>query len=118
MAKEKHIQTKIGGPNLPAVTSKYDPEYKKRRYDLLDELKYQPYRNFIRNNLAEKLVKTLRVDKIDAFRKSLGFNVIDVFNTKEQSVLETIEEVFEGENIQTQYSVLGYWIDLEVEIVQ
>ena len=32
--------------------------------------------------------------------------------TKEQSVLKSIIEVFEGENMQTQYSVLDYKIDL------
>ena len=32
--------------------------------------------------------------------------------TKEQSVLKSIMEVFEGENMQTQYCVLGYKIDL------
>ena len=32
--------------------------------------------------------------------------------TKEQSVLKSITEVFEGENMQTQYSVLDYKIGL------
>ena len=32
--------------------------------------------------------------------------------TKEQSVLKSIKDAFEEENMQTQYSVLGYKIDL------
>ena len=36
----------------------------------------------------------------------------DIFLTKGQSVLKSIMEVFEGENMQTQYSALGYKIDL------
>ena len=32
--------------------------------------------------------------------------------TKEQSVLKPVMDAFEGENMQTQYSVLGYKIDL------
>ena len=32
--------------------------------------------------------------------------------TKEQSVLKSVMDAFEGENVQTQYSVLGYRIDL------
>ena len=32
--------------------------------------------------------------------------------TKEQSVLKSVMDVFEGENMQTQYSVLGYRINL------
>ena len=35
-----------------------------------------------------------------------------MINSKEQAVLGVIEDVFEGENIQTKYSVLGYRIDL------
>ena len=33
-------------------------------------------------------------------------------NTKEQTVINSIKDAFEGENMQTQYSVLGYRIDL------
>ena len=32
--------------------------------------------------------------------------------TKEQSVLKSVMDAFERENVQTQYSVLGYRIDL------
>ena len=33
-------------------------------------------------------------------------------NTKEQSVINSIKAAFEGEDMQTQYSVLSYRIDL------
>ena len=33
-------------------------------------------------------------------------------NTKEQTVLKPIKDAFEGEDMQTQYSVLGYRIDI------
>ena len=33
-------------------------------------------------------------------------------NTKEQSVISAIKDAFEEENMQTQYSVLGYRVDL------
>ena len=36
----------------------------------------------------------------------------DVINTKEQTVISTIQDAFEGENMQTQYTVLDYRIDL------
>ena len=35
-----------------------------------------------------------------------------MINTKEQTVLESIKDAFDGENMQTQYSVLGYRINL------
>ena len=46
------------------------------------------------------------------FRSKLGFNQYDITLTKEQSVLKSVMDAFEGENMQTQYSVVGYRIDL------
>ena len=53
-----------------------------------------------------------RTDKSCSFKKKLGFKLYDVINTKEQTIINSIKDTFEGENIQTQYSVLGYRIDL------
>ena len=35
-----------------------------------------------------------------------------MINTKEQTVLKSIKDAFEGEDMQTQYTVIGYRIDL------
>ena len=53
-----------------------------------------------------------RTDQSCNLKRNLGFRLDDVINTKEQSVLNSIKDTFEGENIQNQYSVLGYRIDL------
>ena len=45
-------------------------------------------------------------------KRNLGFRLHDVINTKEQSVLNLIKGAFEGKNVQTQYTVLNYRIDL------
>ena len=50
--------------------------------------------------------------KLIEFRSKLGFNQYDITLTKEQSVLKSVMDVFEEENMQTQYRVLGYRIDL------
>ena len=46
------------------------------------------------------------------FRSKPGFNQYDITLTKEQSVLKSVTDAFDGENMQTQYSDLGYRIDL------
>ena len=46
------------------------------------------------------------------FKRNLGFKLHDVINCKEQTVLESIKDAFEGEDMQTQYTVIGYRIDL------
>ena len=53
-----------------------------------------------------------RTDESCNLKRNLGFKLHDVINTKEQTVLESIKNAFEGEDMQTQYSVLGYRIDL------
>ena len=53
-----------------------------------------------------------RTDKSCSIKRNLGFKLHDVINTTEQTVINSIKDVFEGENMQTQYSVLGYRIDL------
>ena len=49
------------------------------------------------------------------FRKRLGFKQYDVILTKEQSVITKIMSLFEGENMQTQYKILSYKIDLYLD---
>ena len=53
-----------------------------------------------------------RTDESCSLKRNLGFNLHDVTNAKEQTVLKSIKDAFEGEDMQTQYSVLGYRIDL------
>ena len=62
---EKPIETEIGHSNLPVVTNKYEQKHKKCRFELVDERKYQPFRGFISNDLAEKIVEILGTNKID-----------------------------------------------------
>ena len=109
---EKHIEEKLGHKNLPAITNKYDQAYKKHRYELVNETKKQPNRRFLRSDLALKAIMGFRTDESCNLKRNLGFRLHDVINTKEQTVLESIKDAFEGEDMQTQYSVLGYRIDL------
>ena len=52
-----------------------------------------------------------RTDKSCSLKKKV-FKLHDAINTKEQTIIKSIKAAFEGENIQTQYSVLGYRTDL------
>ena len=49
-----------------------------------------------------------RTDKSCSFKtKKLGFQLYDVIDTKEQTIINSMKDAFEGENIQTQYSATG-----------
>ena len=53
-----------------------------------------------------------RADESCNLKRNLGLKLYDVINTKEQTVIESIKNAFEGEKMETQYSILGYRIDL------
>ena len=105
---EKHINEQLGHKNLPAITNKF----KKHRYELVDEPIKQPNRRFLRIDLALKIRMDCRTDESYTLKRNLGFNLRDVIITKEQAVLRSIKDAFEGEDMQTQYAVIGYIIDL------
>ena len=104
---EKHIEKQLGHKNLPAIT-KYDKIYKKHRYEPIK----QKIEDFLRIHLALKTIVDCRTDESCSLKRNLGFNLHDVINTKEQTVLRSIKDAFEGEDMQTQYTVIGYRIDL------
>ena len=108
---ERHTQKQLGLKNLPALSSKYDKEYKKQRSEL-NESTNQPHRRFIQVDLALKIIMNSRTDESCKFKKKLGFALHDVISTKEQTVICAIKDAFEGENMQTQYIVLRYRIEL------
>ena len=53
-----------------------------------------------------------KTDESYNLKRNLGLRLYDVINTKEQTVTNSIKDAFEGENIRTKYSVIGYRTDL------
>ena len=86
--------------------------YKKHKYELVNEAKKQLNRRFLCSDLALKIILDCRTDESCNFKRNLGFRLHDVINTKEQTVLESIKNAFEREDMEIQYSVLGYRIDI------
>ena len=99
---EKHVEQQLGHKNLWAVTNKYDEEYRKHRYELMDESIKQSHRRFIRSNLALEIIIDCRTDESCNLKRNLGFRLHDVINTKEQTVINSIKDAFKGENMQIQ----------------
>ena len=104
---EKHVEEKLGHENLPVIKNRYDSVFKKRRHELADKPKKQPNRRFLRSDLALKLIMDCRTDESCNLKRNLGLGIHDVIKTKEQTVINSIKDALEGENIKTQYSDLG-----------
>ena len=95
---------------MQEITITYDSDHRKHRYEIVDQPQKQPNIIFINTELAAKVIMDCRTTAAHKFRTKLGFREY-VILTKEQSVLTKIMSSFEGENIQTQYNVLGqYWL--------
>ena len=50
------------------------------------------------------MIMDCRTDESCNLKRNLGFTLHDVFNTNEQTVINSIKYGFEGENMQTQYT--------------
>ena len=96
---ERHVQQQLGHKNLPAITNKYDEKYKKHRSEL-NESKKQSCRRSICNDLALKIIMDCKTDESCNLKRNLGFTLHDVINTKEQTVINSIKDAFEGEDMQ------------------
>ena len=96
---EKHIEKKLGHRSLPATTMKYDPVYKKRRYELVNRPKRKPSRRFLRSDLALKVLMDCRTDELCHLKRNLGFS-IHVINTKEQTIINSIKDASEAEDMK------------------
>ena len=109
---EKHIEEGLDHRHLREITAKCNSNHRKHRYELVEEQKKQINRIFINTKLAVKVITDYRTTSTHKFRTRLRFKQYDVILIKEQSVLTKIMRSFEGENIQKQYKVLSYRIDL------
>ena len=74
--------------------------YKKHRHELVEKPKKQPNRRFLLSDLALKVIMDCRTDESCNLKRNLGFKLHDLINTKEQTVINSIKDEFEKEDIQ------------------
>ena len=98
---EKQEEEILGHSNLPVITNKYDPVFKKRRYELVDEPKKQRNRRFLHCDFPLKVIMDCRTDESCNLKKNLGFRLHNLINTQEKTELKPIKDAFEGEYMKT-----------------
>ena len=103
----------MGICKLAVITRRFPPKYRKHRCELVDEPKKQSNIIFLHEGLAIKIIMDCRVDNglTRNFKKKLGLNLHDLINAKQQTVIGSIKDAFEGENMQSEHYVVGYRID-------
>ena len=96
---ERHVQKQLGDKKFTSSYKQYVEEYRNCRYELIDESIKQSHRRFISSDLALKIIMDCRTDESCNLKRNLGFTLPDVMNTKEQTVINSIKDAFEGENL-------------------
>ena len=82
---------------MQVITRKYDPKYRKYRYDIEDEPKKQPMRIFLGEDIALVVIMNWRTVEERNLKMWLGLNLHDVSNTKEHKAVAQIMKALEGE---------------------
>ena len=83
------------------LTKQQIRKYKIDRARLIKGSKYSMY---VHEDILIPIIMQSRLldSKTIKFRSDLGFNQINLILKKEQSVIESIKDVFDGEDMQTQ----------------
>ena len=101
---DKEIKGKFKTNNLTDESIK---KYKIHGSKLIDGKKFME----AHVDVIIPIIMHCRTPESCKFKRNLGFKLHDVINCKEQTVLESINDTFEGDDMQTQYIFIGYRID-------
>ena len=92
---DKEIKGKFKTNNL---TDERIKKYKKHGSELTDDEKFM----YAHEGAVISVIMHCSTPESSKFKRNLGFKLHDVINYKEKTVLESIKDTFEGENIQSQ----------------
>ena len=101
---DKEIKGKFKINNLKNEQIK---KYKIHGLELIDGEKVM----YPHEGVIAPVIMHSRTPESSKSKRHLGFKLRNVINCKEQTMLES-KDAFEGEDMQTQYTVIGYRIDL------
>ena len=68
---------------MQEFTIKYHSDYRKHKYEIVDEPKKQPNINFIDKKLEIKVIMQCKTTLAHKFRTKLGFKRYDVVSTRQ-----------------------------------
>ena len=108
---DKEIKGKYKVTSMGDLTKQQIKKYKIDRSRLIKGSKHSMY---VHEDIAITIIIQSRLSDLEAitFRSDLRINQINLILKKEQTVLKSIKDAFEGEDMQPQYTVKGFKIDL------
>ena len=111
-AYRKDLEVQSNVSNWAQIFDKREPKKQKYRQKLTPNAEYQRCRVFVRNDLVERKIKSCRKSskRFLEFKKKLGLDP-NVVTCDEQDIINTLQIVFEGEIILTQYCIENKRLD-------
>ena len=108
----KDLEVESDVANWAHIFEKCNLEKQKYRQELTPNVKYKLYRVFVRNDLVKKKIKICRKSskRFLEFKKKLGLDP-NVVTCDEQDIINTLQIVFEGGIILTQYCIKNKRLD-------
>ena len=100
----KNIEEGLDHENLQEITTKYNSNHRKHRYELIEEPKKKVQQNSCRWKIRNQSMDS-RTTSAHEFRTRLRFKQCDVILTKEPSLLTKIMSSFVAENLQTSFKL-------------
>ena len=89
-------------------------QIKKYKIDRAKLFKNSKHSMYVHEDIAITIIMQSRLSDPETIkiRSDLEFNQINLILKKEQTVLKSTKDAFEGEDMQTQYTAIGYRIDI------
>ena len=108
----KDLEVESNVASWAQIVDKCDSEKQKYRQELTPNAKYQRCRVFVRNDLAERKIKSHRKSskRFLEFKKKLGLDP-NVVTCDEKDIISALQVAFEEEIILTQYCIENKKID-------
>ena len=109
----KYLEVESDVANWAQIFYKCDQEKQKYRQELTPNVKYEPCRVFVPNDLVEKKFKSCRKSpkRFLEFKQKSGLDPY-VVTCDEQDIINTLQVVFEGDVIFTQYCIENKRLDI------
>ena len=84
-------------------------QIKKYKIDRAKLFKNDKHSMYVHEDIAITIIMQSRLSDLETikFISDLRFNKIHLILKKEQAVLKSIKDAFEGEDMRTQYTVIG-----------
>ena len=108
----RDLQIESGYSNWATIFDKCDRNKQKYRYELMPSTKFRPCERFVRNDIAERKIRSRRLvpEQFLEFKEKLGLDPNE-YSFDEQDIISALQVAFERQIMHTQHCVQNKRLD-------